>query len=532
MLRHSQAGGSCAHCLAWANDRLSLCHGCRGWAQLHPFVSECERCRRPRPLKQGKCRFCTLLLREVEFDVSGIALDGGDQLWFGRDLALRMSDRYLSGTGRQGRFRIKERRGRAVARAMQATSPHLVDPAQIELFPPPPRQWQRLNPEEEFALTPAAETLLRDFADYLRNQGVNPRLGGQASIRTLRVLTAHLGAEAPISESDVKAIATLGVQYQGRRVAGFLRQRAFLQPQPVHDAELSRARNVAASLPGPFAEAVHLWIDVLLGQGSRSNPALASGTIYSYVQNTYPTLQTWVNSGITDLREITKDHVEAAIMGLPPARRHSVHPPLRSLFRALRRERQIFRDPARTVSLPVAAKLPTPLPSDRVNGILRKVEDPRSRFIVALVAVHALVHDDLPTLLLDDLDRARGRLRVRRRGRLDHIIYLDEFTSELATAWLRDRHQRWPRTGNTHLLVSRVSATDETGPRMSTEVTKTVFERVGISARKLREDRIYDEARHTADPVHLMRLFGIGTTTAMKYIAAAHPDKHPDPIRA
>lgn len=37
----------------------------------------------------------------------------------------------------------------------------------------------------------------------------------------------------------------------------------------------------------------------------------------------------------------------------------------------------------------------------------------------------------------------------------------------------------------------------EAGPRMSTEVTKTVFERVGISARKLRGDRIYDEARHT-----------------------------------
>ncbi|MFF9803597.1 hypothetical protein ACF1G5_00435 [Streptomyces coeruleorubidus] len=63
-------------------------------------------------------------------------------------------------------------------------------------------------------------------------------------------------------------------------------------------------------------------------------------------------------------------------------------------------------------------------------------------------------------------------------------------------------------------------------------MTKTVFERVGISARKLREDRIYDEARHTADPVHLMRLFGIGKGTAMKYVSAAHPDKHPDPIKA
>ena len=34
-----------------------------------------------------------------------------------------------------------------------------------------------------------------------------------------------------------------------------------------------------------------------------------------------------------------------------------------------------------------------------------------------------------------------------------------------------------------------------------------------------------DEARHTADPVHLMRLFGVSDTTAMKYGCAAHPDR-------
>ncbi|MFJ8931576.1 hypothetical protein ACIRLA_33835 [Streptomyces sp. NPDC102364] len=160
-----------------------------------------------------------------------------------------------------------------------------------------------------------------------------------------------------------------------------------------------------------------------------------------------------------------------------------------------------------------------------------KVDDVRIQFIVALVAVHALAHDDLPSLLLNDLDRARGHLRVRRRGRLDHIVYLDEFTTELATAWLREQHRRCPRTANPHLLVSRVSASDEAGPKASTEVTKTVFERVGISAGRLRQDRIYDEARHTADPVHLIHVFGLATSTAMKYVMAAHPDKQADPIQ-
>jgi hypothetical protein len=29
----------------------------------------------------------------------------------------------------------------------------------------------------------------------------------------------------------------------------------------------------------------------------------------------------------------------------------------------------------------------------------------------------------------------------------------------------------------------------------------------------------------TADPIHLMRVFGISTTTAMKYVYAAHPER-------
>jgi hypothetical protein len=35
--------------------------------------------------------------------------------------------------------------------------------------------------------------------------------------------------------------------------------------------------------------------------------------------------------------------------------------------------------------------------------------------------------------------------------------------------------------------------------------------------------QILDKARHTADPVRLMRVFGICDTTAMKYRCTAHP---------
>jgi hypothetical protein len=45
----------------------------------------------------------------------------------------------------------------------------------------------------------------------------------------------------------------------------------------------------------------------------------------------------------------------------------------------------------------------------------------------------------------------------------------------------------------------------------------------GVHATQLRVDRVLDEAHETADPVHIMRLFGLSSTTAMTYVTSAHP---------
>jgi hypothetical protein len=41
----------------------------------------------------------------------------------------------------------------------------------------------------------------------------------------------------------------------------------------------------------------------------------------------------------------------------------------------------------------------------------------------------------------------------------------------------------------------------------------------------LRQDRILNEAMETADPLRLMRLLGIAASTAVRCIAAAHPER-------
>lgn len=55
---------------------------------------------------------------------------------------------------------------------------------------------------------------------------------------------------------------------------------------------------------------------------------------------------------------------------------------------------------------------------------------------------------------------------------------------------------------------------------------------IGISARKLRQDRLLDEARETEDPIRLMRVSGVSNVTATRFLHAAHPDNKVDPIRA
>jgi hypothetical protein len=48
-----------------------------------------------------------------------------------------------------------------------------------------------------------------------------------------------------------------------------------------------------------------------------------------------------------------------------------------------------------------------------------------------------------------------------------------------------------------------------------------MFVPLAVRPVRLRQDRIPDEARHTADPVHLVRVFGINAATAMAYVQAA-----------
>ena len=201
-------------------------------------------------------------------------------------------------------------------------------------------------------------------------------------------------------------------------------------------------------------------------------------------------------------------------------------PALRSLFRALKQEKITFRDPTSGITMRAMQRLPVPIPTDQLRGLIDRAGTPLAKTTVALIAIHALGKKETTLLLAEDLDLPCGQLAVRRPAGT-HTVYLDELSRALMTDWLRERHRCWPLTRNPHLLVTRHTAVDTAGPPIAPTVLDAIFGELGLTPSQVRQDRILDEARHTADPVHLMRVFGLSSHPAMKYVQTAHPDRGP-----
>ncbi|MFC8593809.1 hypothetical protein [Streptomyces atroolivaceus] len=156
-------------------------------------------------------------------------------------------------------------------------------------------------------------------------------------------------------------------------------------------------------------------------------------------------------------------------------------------------------------------------------GLLDQATTPLGRLVVALTAIHALPGKEIQTLHTCGLDPSRGTLEVR-RGLLRHTLYLEELTHQLAADWTAYRHHRWPVSSDPHLLVTQKTAVDPDHPTVSRGTLSGSLPR-GLTLSGLRQDRILNEAAENADPLRLMRLFGITEKTAMHYVTAAHPER-------
>ncbi|MDN3027206.1 hypothetical protein [Streptomyces sp. S.PB5] len=155
-------------------------------------------------------------------------------------------------------------------------------------------------------------------------------------------------------------------------------------------------------------------------------------------------------------------------------------------------------------------------------GLLDQATSPLGRLVVTLPSIHALPGHEIRTLRTTGLDLSRGTLEVQ-RGLLRHTLQLEELIHQLAADGTTCRHLRWPASTNPHLLVSRKTAVDPDHPAVNIGTLRAALSK-GLTPASLCQDRILSKVFESADPLKLMRLFGITEQTAMRYVGAAHPE--------
>jgi integrase len=399
-----------------------------------------------------------------------------------------------------------------------------LSPRQVDKYFAGPGKRGRSTVRQKLNLLDSYFAFLEDFQRHARDHHWQAEVRRLAA-RTLRIVLAWVGADAPIPEADIRSLPADRPGTSARRVVQFLAERNLLVPDPARqlDPDERFVEQRIRSLPADIGAEARRWVEVLRGEGRRAHPMTSFETIRKYVTYVHPALQGWADHR-TSLREITPNDVQDVLREQTGNPARSLHTALRSLFRALKRERLVFRDPTRGITLPNIKQLPAPIPTDRLRGLIDRADGPMAQLAVALVAVHGLGPLELTRLHIADLDLARGRLLVR-HDTWRRTLYLDELTLGLAASWLRERQRRWPVTANPHLLVSQQTVVMDNCPAISRLAISLIFRRLGLAPSKLRQDRILDEADQTADPVQLMQVFGISARTAVHYVYAAHPER-------
>ncbi|WP_329274106.1 hypothetical protein [Streptomyces sp. NBC_00691] len=370
----------------------------------------------------------------------------------------------------------------------------------------------------------------------------------------LHTLLTQLGPHSPIPERDVRFLASTVAAGTAatRRVISFLQTHALLEAdelsetlaqllteiqhrtrppvpnlsQERRDRHDEKALNTRiAQLPDPVAGQLSAWVRVRVrrGRGRFRHAPVSFRRIRHDLRIAWPALTSWTSSGL-ELRQVTAEHITSELARHAGSIARGLLSVLRGIFRALKQERTIFMDPTAGLQLPAGVHLPRPLPTDRLAGALERLDGPAARLIVGLVAIHAVRAAEVARLDLADADLVRRVLAVR-RGKGVHRVYLDELSADLVADWLRERRRRWPQATNPHLLITSQTYRHPGSPPISYGGTRAAFDQVGLLPRQVWADRVLDEARETADPVRLVRLFGIHPSIAVKYVHAAHPDK-------
>ncbi len=508
--RIARAVVSCEACLAWGMTySRGVCLACYNFAGRTSELGECGACRRRQLLKRGYCRLC--------WQQAALERPTGPGLPLAPHVRrVRHQQLFLSDLNRR----------RAPPRAFPRRYGVKGRPHKPAPLPVGPVEWSQLT------LFEAPRAYRYGRSDLRKGPAPdNPWLAWALHL-------AHARAEArgfdPIVWRTLnRNLVMLLADYRGGEP---IRSSAFHEVLRGRGASLAHTSDVLEMMgillddrPGAFetwlvdkldglAPAIRSeterWARTLRDGGPRSLPRNEE-TVRTYLRAIRPILLEW-SAQHQHLREITRDHVLAAISELRGHQRQTTLGALRALFTWATRDRIVFRNPTSRIKLPrLDDSIWQPLSSEEIARTVEAVTTPQARLFVVRAAVHAARSGAIRALTLDDVDLGNRRLTIARRGRP-----LDELTYRVLGDWLDHRRRRWPNTANPHLLVSARTAVG-LGP-VSAAWVNPILRGLPATIERLRIDRQLEEALASgADPLHLAAVFEISETTAIRYAANA-----------
>jgi integrase len=513
---------SCRDCLAWGARRTNqwLCQGCCHWRVKYANpakgggIGPCHGCRRTVMLgARGVCRLCH---KQATFSREGKPFDAIAANQHGQQLFLAdMFTRHKSPTRRPGQLTHKAIDATAAvprpAPPPRPAVPHwlTLHDQQLTLFTMKPDLaahgraglHQRAHPDDVAPLEAVARDLARSYRWSTKQRNA-------AIIGTRIMLGIQDDGRAPVRASEVEALRDIDLPVWSvikvLDTAGALID----DRTPAIDTWFHERVD---PLPAPMAEELGIWFDIMKN-GTNIAPRLrarAPTTIQLHLHWALPALHAWAGVGHTSLREITREDILNA-MPSGGLQRPRVGQGLKSIFRLLKGRKVLFVDP--TSRIKTGQHEPSrPLPLD--TGIVADrlhSENPATALVVAMIAFHGLRAQPLRRLLLTDI--VDGRITVDGR-----TIPLADPVRERLTTYLNYRNARWPDSMNPHLFIHYRTQRNEE-PVGHRWVLLTIG--AGLTPRRLREDRILNEADATGGDVRAIAdLFGLSVQASTRYLS-------------
>lgn len=510
---------SCEHCLAWGLTYCQgLCLDCYNFiaARHQHLPGICGACRRLAPLKRGYCRLCWC---QARLNRSTSATDARLAVVLAPYLpTVRHHQLFLAGhSARTAKPRTIERRRGTKGRPLKQPPPPAARPAaawsQPHLFEVTGRDYRAHR--IDLRTGPPPDNPWLAWALHLAHQMTELRgwipQHRRAMQHVLVTLLAHHTHGEKIKASDARQVAL-------RRFISLDFVLEILAAMGLLDEDLPSTFDTwlkakITPLTPAFADTATAWITSLRRGGPRQHPR-DPATAATYLTALLPALTDW-STRYSHPREVTADDVRGFHDPLHGHQRTTALSALRSLFAWAKREKLIFKDPTRHLAgHKPALRLWQPIGPDEIAAAVQAAHTPQAQLFLALSAVHGARPGQIRALRLTDVDLAGGRLTIAGVHRP-----LDDLTRTVLVHWLDHRHDRWPRTANPHLLVSKESALG-LGPVSHVYVTD--LRRAGLTFEQLRIDRRLEEALATGgDPALFLAVFGGSQATAIRYAANA-----------